>query len=289
MGPPEKATEVKGTWSAVSEAAAKVIRDQKAAYKAAAMALSEIIQSGNGLDAVRRAEPLIKKFAKNETQARLMRAIIFEEQVHQFPPFLEGKLEQSGFFPSLIDSVGLGQIRASLWAKRYDVNRAYLLTPEGAIGTMRRHLDYLETLALKRNWPVDKMAAMGSLWNQHTTINLKHYGLRVARFDKMLQSEEYRRRLSPRTKIEESLVDAKTRTEHRNKEANRGAPQRIGLPRGDSPRDFDKPKAARPGYDAIKAARPPAPASLTPAAKEFVPEKNVNEVPRDESLPIRLP
>ena len=131
----------------------------------------------------REYEPHIRQAAKDEFQERLMRAIVFEEEVREFPPFLKSRLESAGFG----DSVGPAQIRVSLWAARYGTTRLELLDPRKHFQTMRKHLDKLERDAAERGMG-RTIEDLASLWNDGGARGVTIYGSRVGEFDRKLRA-----------------------------------------------------------------------------------------------------
>lgn len=294
----QELSSMKLRWAAVSEAANKAVTDLKEVAHELLLLTGEVLQSKAAMSAVARADPLILKYSKSDFQRRVMRAIIYEEQVHALPPFIEDDLEQLGFG----DSLGLSQIKESWWAQRYGSNRKELNSDEGNIRVMQAHLQHIESIATQRGLPIT-IQVMGSLWNKLHATKVTPYGLRVKRFDRMLnraaltppakkkipaKAAETRRAVNPRTTIEARIADSVKREEHRKKIKNRGAPQRVGIPSVDHPRDFDKPRLNRPGF---RVGEPKAPAPTPrprPAPAPRRPEKNINELPRKDDPPVRV-
>lgn len=121
--------------------------------------------------------PLIEKHAATRYQADVMRAIVFEEQIHQNPPGLEELGESVG----LGDTVGPSQIHVGLWGRTYGVTREQLRDPETHFRVMRQHLDKVTEEARARGLG-DSPAALGSVWNNYKAGKVTAYGQRVQRF-----------------------------------------------------------------------------------------------------------
>ena len=176
----------------LSVTAEEIVNDLIAETKTSIMKLGELLK---GSIVHRRIindyDKYIRQYAKDEFQERIMRAIIFEEQVHEWPPFIEGQLEEMGFG----DTVGLSQISVKNWSKKYGSNRRELLDPRNNIRIMRRHLDAVEKKAEEkgmRRTPENS----GSLWNNHNTTTVTEYGNRVKEYEEMFSryAEEKKRR-----------------------------------------------------------------------------------------------
>ncbi|MDJ1008631.1 MAG: hypothetical protein QNJ13_12495 [Paracoccaceae bacterium] len=119
----------------------------------------------------------IRWSAKDEFQITIMRAIVFEEQVHEKPPFIEFALEEIGCG----DSVGPAQIKVSKWAEHFNTSREDLLNPEKHFKVMRQLLDEIETLAFE-NGMERTPENIGTLWNNMRARSPSDYGKRVGRY-----------------------------------------------------------------------------------------------------------
>lgn len=252
-------------FSLVDEAEA-IVKEQERAAKQQAMKLAELIKG----PVVRRNmetvyDPLIRKYAKDEFQIRMMRAIVFEEQVHEWPPFIEGRLEDIGFG----DSIGPSQIRASKWAEKYRTNRRDILNPKTHFQTMRKLLDDVERKA-NENGMKRTPENVGSLWNNMSARAPTDYGRRVKEFDAMLEKEktaaqqaqqfaaaqvEAERqqallREREKREAEQREAERKKQEEQRKKDANYGAGQRSHLPSEDH-RDSGRPSFNKDRFDNI--------------------------------------
>ena len=93
-----------------------------------ALAFGELIKADQVNRQIQSYSTFIDRAERSAFRRTLMRAVIFEEQVHEFPPFIESTLESWG----VGDSVGPSQIRVSLWAQKYNTDRKRLLRSRAA-------------------------------------------------------------------------------------------------------------------------------------------------------------
>jgi hypothetical protein len=181
----------------------------------------------------------IKAAAKDAFQANMMRAIVYEEKAHEFPPILEGAFEELGFG----DSVGPSQIRVSLWAEKYRTNRRDLLDARTHFKMMRQHLDEVERRAAAKGMSRNP-ENIGSLWNNMSARAPSNYGKRVqVFFDRFaeettraqaLADEKARQDAVAREReakeVEAAEAQRRIQREQREGQFNYGAPARSWLP-----------------------------------------------------------
>lgn len=141
------------------------------------MRATEKVRSEAVMEKIRAWGPLIEKHAASRYQADVMRAILFEEQVHQNPPHLEELGEGLG----LGETVGPSQIHVPLWGEKYGVTREQLRDPETHFRVMRLHLDAVTEQARSAGLG-DSPAALGSVWNHMKAARITRYGERVNRY-----------------------------------------------------------------------------------------------------------
>lgn len=159
--------------------AQKIVESAEADVRAFARAA---VESLRGEEVTERIEseydPSIESVTEEPEEQDLMKAIVFEETIHETPPFLESALEDLGFG----DTVGPSQISVSKWSKEYDVSRKDVLTPE-------KHLDDLRQVAGSRGMDDASPAVIGTLWNNYDATEISDYGKRVERYYNQFRSK----------------------------------------------------------------------------------------------------
>ena len=136
--------------------------------------LGEAYQGGRAEAIVKRYSEMIDSLASiHQSDANLIRAIIFEEQSHAFPPFGgESTLERLGVGAT----VGLGQVTEG----SFGYTREELQNPSQNIGAMILHIRQADSLpAIDSARPV---ASIATRYNCSSCTEITPYGTRVERY-----------------------------------------------------------------------------------------------------------
>lgn len=148
------------------------------------MFIGELINSRSIYSQINIYTPLINCATQDLYKRTLIKAIIFEEQVHQFPfeSFVERHLPLfiADYF-KIVDSIGPGQIRASLWADKYETTRDELFNPEIHFTVMCKHLDFIFDITKERSLPVTP-EWIGTLWSTLNAKKVNDFGYRVLKY-----------------------------------------------------------------------------------------------------------
>ncbi len=175
------AREIQKAADYTSKVVNETLRETEAAIRDVAVMTAPLLRGPEVVGRINQWNKHIEATAPSHSDASVMRAIVFEEQVHEWPPFLEFTAESLGFF----DSVGPSQIRVSMWAEKYDTKREELLDPETHFETMSKHLDFVKAEARRRGL-AETPDMIGSLWNNMDAEGVTEYGERVESYTEFL-------------------------------------------------------------------------------------------------------
>jgi hypothetical protein len=162
----------------------KLIRITKKLIDKHSMIFCEKINFHKVLNQINYYSKYINDTTEDTYKRNLMKAITFEEQIHQYPfqTIIEDNIPfKLANYLDIADSVGPGQIRVSLWAKKYETNRQELINPKTHFVVMNSHIDFIilnledQKLPITPEW-------IGTLWLNMNADKINRYGQRVLKF-----------------------------------------------------------------------------------------------------------
>jgi hypothetical protein len=169
----------------------KILKHVKQFLDDECLELWEVLNSATIENKLNRYTASIDHITDDPYKRDIMKAITYEEQIHQYPlqTFIEDHIPAKiAQFFDVADSVGPSQIRVSLWADHYNTNRQDLIKPETHFVTMNKHIDFILSHTEEKQLPFSP-EWIGTLWHNMNARHVSSYGERVLKYYDALRSD----------------------------------------------------------------------------------------------------